>query len=56
MNNPDIECILSRSAAKYYDTAATMSDEEIHELVRTGMGSRRSSMRPAYWAWEHPGN
>jgi nitroreductase len=36
VTNPVIECILSRSAAKYYDTAAVMTDEEIRELVRIG--------------------
>jgi nitroreductase len=34
MTNPVIETILSRTAAKYYDPAATMSDDEIRELVR----------------------
>jgi nitroreductase len=34
--NAVIECILSRTAAKYYDPAATLSDEEIRELVRIG--------------------
>jgi nitroreductase len=34
--NPVIECILSRSAAKYYDPAAVMTDDEIRELVRIG--------------------
>lgn len=36
MTNAVIECILSRSAAKYYDAAATLSDEQIRELVRIG--------------------
>jgi nitroreductase len=36
MTNAVIECILSRSAAKYYDPAATLSDEQIRELVRIG--------------------
>ncbi|OSJ33800.1 nitroreductase family protein [Bradyrhizobium japonicum] len=36
MTNPVIECIVSRSAAKYYDPAATLSDAEIRELVRIG--------------------
>lgn len=31
MTNAVIECILSRSAAKYYDTAATLSDDQIRE-------------------------
>ena len=33
MTNAVIECILSRSAAKYYDPAATLSDDQIRELV-----------------------
>lgn len=33
-SNAVIECILSRSAAKYYDPAATLSDTEIRELVQ----------------------
>jgi len=36
MTNPVIETILSRTAAKYYDSAATLSDDEITELVRIG--------------------
>lgn len=36
MTNAVIECILSRSAAKYYDPEATLSDDQIHELVRIG--------------------
>lgn len=36
MTNAIIECILSRSAAKYYDPAATLSDDQIRELVRIG--------------------
>jgi nitroreductase len=36
MVNPVIESILSRRAAKYYDPAATLSDEQIRELVRIG--------------------
>ena len=36
MTNAIIECILSRSSAKYYDTAATLSDDQIRELVRIG--------------------
>ena len=31
MTNAVIECILSRSAAKYYDPAATLSDNQIRE-------------------------
>lgn len=34
MSNAVIECILSRSAVKYYDPAATLSDDQIRELVR----------------------
>jgi nitroreductase len=34
--NPVIECILSRTAAKYYDPDATLSDEQIYELVQIG--------------------
>ena len=34
--NAVIECILSRSAAKYYDPAASLSDDQIGELVRIG--------------------
>src|SRR6266849_5504672 len=36
MTNAVIETILSRTAAKYYDPAATLSDDEIRELVRIG--------------------
>lgn len=36
MSNAVIETILSRTAAKYYDPAATLSDDEIRELVRIG--------------------
>src|SRR3979411_3520414 len=36
MTNPDLRCTLSRSAAKYYDPAATLSDDQIRELVRIG--------------------
>lgn len=36
MTNAVIECILSRSAAKYYDPAATLSDDQIRDLVRIG--------------------
>ncbi|WP_433696395.1 nitroreductase family protein [Paraburkholderia phenoliruptrix] len=42
VTNPVIECILSRSAAKYYDTTATLSDEQIHELVRIGTSAPTS--------------
>jgi nitroreductase len=36
MTNAVIETILSRSAAKYYDPTATLSDGQIRELVRIG--------------------
>jgi nitroreductase len=36
MTNAVIECILSRTATKYYDPAATLSDDQIRELVRIG--------------------
>src|SRR6202012_3029256 len=36
MTNPVIECILSRSEAQYYDPAATLSADQIRELVRIG--------------------
>ncbi|MGY2184595.1 putative NAD(P)H nitroreductase YodC [compost metagenome] len=36
MINAVIECIVSRSAAKYYDPAATLSDDQIRELVQIG--------------------
>ena len=36
MTNAVIETILSRTAAKYYDPAAALSDDEIRELVRIG--------------------
>ena len=36
MTNAVIESILSRSAAKYYDPAGTLSDDQIRELVRIG--------------------
>jgi nitroreductase len=36
MTNAVIECILSRSAAKYYDPAAALNDDQIRELVRIG--------------------
>jgi nitroreductase len=36
MTNAVIECILSRSSAKYDDPAATLSDDQISELVRIG--------------------
>ena len=36
MTNGVIECILSRNATKYFDPAATLSDDQIRELVRIG--------------------
>jgi nitroreductase len=42
MTNAIIECILSRTAAKYYDPTATMSDEQIRELVRIGTSAPTS--------------
>jgi len=37
-----IECIMSRSAAKYYDPSAILSDEQIHELVQIGTSAPTS--------------
>lgn len=42
MSNAVIESILSRSAAKYYDPAATLSDDQIRELVRIGTSAPTS--------------
>lgn len=42
MSNPVIETILSRSAAKYYDPAAPLSDDQIRELVRIGTSAPTS--------------
>src|SRR5215467_11333148 len=42
MTNRVIECILSRTSAKYYDTAATLSDEHIRDLVRIGTSAPTS--------------
>ncbi|KAI3597511.1 Nitroreductase (plasmid) [Cupriavidus necator H850] len=42
MTNAVIDCILSRSAAKYYDSTATLSDEQIRELVRIGTSAPTS--------------
>ncbi len=36
MTNPVIETILNRSAAKYYDTTAVLSDDQIRDLVQIG--------------------
>ncbi|MFP3556182.1 nitroreductase family protein [Paraburkholderia sp. SIMBA_049] len=41
-NNAVIECILSRSAAKYYDPTAILSDDQIRELVRIGTSAPTS--------------
>ncbi|WP_245487410.1 nitroreductase family protein [Mesorhizobium sp. M7A.F.Ca.US.006.04.2.1] len=40
--NAVIETILSRSAAKYYDPAATLSDDQIRGLVRIGTSAPTS--------------
>jgi nitroreductase len=40
--NAVIECILSRSAAKYYDPSATLSDDRIRELVQIGTAAPTS--------------
>lgn len=40
--NAVIETILARSAAKYYDPAATLSDEQIRQLVRIGTSAPTS--------------
>jgi len=40
--NAVIECILSRSAAKYYDPDATLSDDQIRELVQIGTSAPTS--------------
>ncbi|HTK22077.1 MAG TPA: nitroreductase family protein [Mucilaginibacter sp.] len=42
MTNPVIDVILSRSAAKYYDKTATLSDEQIRELVQIGTSAPTS--------------
>ena len=42
MTNAVIDCILSRSATKYYDPAATLSDDQIRELVRIGTSAPTS--------------
>jgi nitroreductase len=42
MTNAVIETILSRSAAKYYDSAASLSDDQIRELVRIGTSAPTS--------------
>lgn len=42
LTNTVIDCILSRSAAKYYDPAATLSDAQIRELVRIGTSAPTS--------------
>ncbi|TBC01448.1 nitroreductase family protein [Rhizobium ruizarguesonis] len=40
--NPVIEGILNRRATKYYDPAATLSDDQIRELVRIGTSAPTS--------------
>src|ERR1044072_1180441 len=40
--NAVIECILSRTSAKYYDSTATLSDDQIRELVRIGTSAPTS--------------
>src|SRR3954453_7165015 len=40
--NAIIETILSRSAAKYYDPTATLSDDQIRNLVRIGTSAPTS--------------
>jgi nitroreductase len=42
ITNAVIECILSRTAAKYYDTSATLSDDVIRDLVRIGTSAPTS--------------
>ena len=42
MTNPVIDVILSRSAAKYYDPEAVLSDDQIRELVRIGTAAPTS--------------
>lgn len=42
MTNAVIETILSRSSTKYYDPAASMSDDQIRELVRIGTSAPTS--------------
>ena len=42
MTNAVVECILRRSSAKYYDTAAALSDDQIRELVRIGTSAPTS--------------
>jgi nitroreductase len=40
--NAVIECLLSRSAAKYYDTSAILTDEQIRKLVGIGTSAPTS--------------
>jgi nitroreductase len=42
MTNCVIDSILSRSSTKYYDPAATLSDDQIRELVRIGTSAPTS--------------
>lgn len=41
-SNAVVECILSRSSAKYYDPNAALSDEQIYDLVRIGTAAPTS--------------
>jgi nitroreductase len=42
VTNCVIDCILSRSSTKYYDPAATLSDDQIRELVQIGTSAPTS--------------
>jgi nitroreductase len=42
MTNAVIDTIISRSSAKYYDTSATLSDDQIRELVQIGTSAPTS--------------
>jgi len=42
MTNCVIDCILSRSSTKYYNPTATLSDDQIRELVRIGTSAPTS--------------
>jgi nitroreductase len=42
MTNAIVESMLSRSAAKYYDASATLSDDVIRDLVRIGTSAPTS--------------
>src|SRR3546814_2567305 len=43
MTNATIESIVSRYTTKYYDPAATLSDDQIRELVRIGRSEEHTS-------------